>query len=124
MTGKNFQAVYDLVRQIPSGQVASYGMIASLLSGVTPRIVGFAMAATPEGKNIPWHRVINSAGKVSDRPGSNRQRELLEEEGVLFSAFGKVTWSLVRWQGPTEDWLLRAGFDFIEYMECQAKWPS
>ena len=78
--------VYALVRLIPHGKVASYGMIASLLPRVTARMVGYAMAATPKGSDIPWHRVINSAGKISARAGSegegdNRQRAAMESEG-------------------------------------------
>lgn len=121
-TGK-FEAIYALVRHIPKGQVASYGMIASLLSGVTARMVGFAMAATPSGQGIPWHRVINSAGKISQRPGALRQRQRLEEEGVLFSKSGKVSWSDVRWQGPPEEWLSDKGVEFMELLTIQSRWP-
>lgn len=123
-TYASFPAIYDLVKEIPAGQVASYGMIASLLPGVTPRIVGFAMAATPSGDGIPWQRVINSAGKISDRDGAVRQRARLEEEGIRFRASGKVDWAAHRWQGPSEAWLDRNGIDFMDFLTVQSGWPG
>jgi len=85
--------VWDLVRQIPRGKVATYGQIALMLpppEGVDmdnylafgARWVGGAMAACPDG--VPWQRVINSQGKISERPGAAKQRQLLEEEGIEF----------------------------------------
>jgi methylated-DNA-protein-cysteine methyltransferase-like protein len=123
-TYASFPAIYELVREIPMGQVASYGMVASLLPGVTPRIVGFAMAATPSGEGIPWQRVINSAGQISDREGSERQRERLMEEGICFLKSGKVDWKQHRWQGPGEAWLEKAGVEFIDFLTIQAGWPG
>jgi len=123
-TQQSFLRIYDLVKEIPAGQVASYGMLASLLPRVTARIAGFAMAAAPSGENIPWQRVINSAGKISDREGAARQRTLLEKEGVVFSKAGKVRWQDYRWQGPSEIWLEANGIDFISFLEAQAKWPK
>jgi len=123
-TYKSFPAIYTLVKEIPEGQVASYGMVASLVSGATARIVGYAMAATPEGQGIPWQRVINSAGKVSDRDGASRQRERLEAEGISFGASGKIKWCEFRWQGPSEKWLAENNIDFIDYLEIQSRWPA
>ncbi len=88
-----YQQVWALVRQVPRGKVATYGQIALLLpapEGVdfdsyrtfAPRWVGGAMAACPE--DVPWQRVINSQGRISERPGAARQRELLEAEGIVF----------------------------------------
>ncbi len=123
-TYASFPAIYELVREIPKGQVASYGMVASLLPGVTPRIVGFAMAGTPRGEGIPWQRVINSAGQISEREGASRQRTRLEEEGVTFKKSGKVDWKLYRWQGPSEAWLERHGIEFMDFLTIQADWPG
>lgn len=123
-TYKSFPAIYDLVKEIPKGQVASYGMVASLIPGATARIVGFAMAATPQGEGIPWQRVINAAGKVSDRDGAARQRKRLEEEGVSFSKAGKVKWADYGWQGPSENWLDTNKVDFMDYLDIQSKWPG
>ncbi|NVJ98538.1 MAG: MGMT family protein [Alphaproteobacteria bacterium] len=120
----SFPAIWDLVREIPKGQVASYGMVASLLAGVTPRIVGFAMSATPAGEGIPWHRVINSAGKISERDGATRQRDRLLDEGISFKTNGAVDWLVHRWQGPSENWLAEAGIDFMDFLTIQSNWPG
>lgn len=123
-TYASFPAIYELVCEIPEGQVASYGMVASLLPGVTPRIVGFAMAATPEGEGIPWQRVINSAGQISEREGASRQRMRLRQEGVTLNSSGKVDWKLHRWQGPGETWLEKHGMEFMDFLTIQAGWPG
>lgn len=102
-------AVWELVRQIPEGKVATYGQIAALIpppEGMTPkdyqafgaRWVGGAMAACPEG--VPWQRVINAQGKISLRRGAERQRELLEAEGVEFDQRERVDLARYAWSGP------------------------
>ena len=58
------------------------------------RWAGGAMAACPD--DVPWQRVINSQGKISERPGAEHQRELLEQEGVGFDARDKVDLSALR----------------------------
>ena len=76
--------VYELVKQIPRGRVLSYGALAKILrlpGGA--RTAGRAMAATPSGRGIPWHRVLAANGKIVIRePYSSLQRKLLESEGV------------------------------------------
>jgi methylated-DNA-protein-cysteine methyltransferase-like protein len=85
--------VWELARRIPLGKVATYGQLAMMLkppAGIEvstyrafgPRWVGGAMAACPD--DVPWQRVINSQGKISDRPGAAKQRQLLKAEGVEF----------------------------------------
>ncbi len=123
-TYKCFPAVYRLIREIPPGQVASYGMVASLVPGATARIVGFATAATPSGQDIPWQRVINSQGKISERDGAERHRKRLDAEGIEFSASGRVNWKKHRWQGPSDEWLEEAGMDPIDFLTIQAGWPG
>ena len=87
------ESVWQLVRHVPRGKVATYGQIALMLPpppGVAfdsyrslgPRWVGRAMANCPD--DVPWQRVINSQGKISERPGAQRQRQQLEGEGVVF----------------------------------------
>ncbi len=108
------ERVYLVVQQIPAGQVATYGQIASIVGNCTARMVGHAMAATPGGRDIPWHRVINAQGKVSLRArseGAALQRQLLEDEGVRFSQSNRVNFKKVRWEGPPLGWLLENGFD-------------
>src|SRR5215831_18558099 len=62
-----FEKIYRIVLLIPKGRVMTYGQIARLLGErYSPRLVGWAMHATPkDGRNIPWHRVINSQGGIS-----------------------------------------------------------
>ena len=106
-----YDRIYALVREIPPGRVATYGQVAGIV-GCTARVVGYAMAACPSD-SIPWQRVINSRGEISPRPagGASRQRVLLVEEGIRFSASGRVDLGAVRWAGPGWDWLERNGYD-------------
>jgi methylated-DNA-protein-cysteine methyltransferase related protein len=80
----SWDPVYRLVKQIPRGRVLSYGAVARILrlrGGA--RSAGRAMAATPSGKGIPWHRVVGEGGKILIRePYASLQRKLLESEGV------------------------------------------
>jgi methylated-DNA-protein-cysteine methyltransferase-like protein len=105
-----YEQVWNLVRQIPRGQVATYGQIALMLpipggmdfiayKAASARWVGGAMAACPD--DVPWQRVINSQGKISERPGAERQRLLLEEEGVEFVK-DKVDLKKYGWRGLDE----------------------
>jgi len=80
----SWDIVYRLVKQIPRGRVLSYGALAKALrlkGGA--RSAGRAMAATPTGKGIPWHRVVGERGKILIRePYASLQKKLLESEGV------------------------------------------
>ena len=80
----SWDPVYKLVKQIPRGRVLSYGAVAKILrlpGGA--RTAGRAMATTPSGKGVPWHRVLAASGKILIRePYSSLQRKLLESEGV------------------------------------------
>ena len=107
-----YEQVWNLVRQIPSGKVASYGQIALMIpppvdvefesyKAFSPRWVGGAMAACPD--DVPWQRVINSQGKISERAGAEKQRQLLEQEGVEFDAKDRVDFKKYGWQGPNEE---------------------
>ena len=106
-----YEQVWDLVRQVPSGKVSTYGQIAQMIpppEGVelgeykafSPRWVGEAMAACAE--DVPWQRVINSQGKISQRPGAERQRQLLEQEGLLFVT-DRLDLKAYQWRGPGEE---------------------
>ena len=93
--------VYRLVQRIPRGKVLTYGGVARLLrlpGGA--RTAGRAMAATPSGKGIPWHRVIGDRGKILIRgPHALLQRKLLESEGVVIVEF-RVELKRHLWQPP------------------------
>ncbi len=96
-----YQRIYTIVRRIPYGRVTTYGHIANMV-GTGPRQVGYAMAAVRD-MTIPWHRVINSQGKISIRSGgspSSDQRMLLEGEGVVFDSTGKTDFKQYGWFPP------------------------
>ena len=106
-TTPTYARIYALVRMIPAGQVATYGQIAALAGGCTARMVGYALAALPHDTDVPWQRVINRQGKISPRSGgagSALQRQLLEAEGVVFDAAGRVDFAAVGWSGPEWEW--------------------
>jgi len=107
-----YEQVWNLVRQIPRGKVTTYGNIARMLpppQGVEiesykafgPRWVGGAMANCPD--DVPWQRVINSKGEISQRPGAQKQKELLLEEGVLFNEKGRIDLKEFGWPAEGED---------------------
>lgn len=109
-----YAQVWDIARQIPRGRVASYGQIAKMLpppDGVEietyvafgPLWVGGAMSACPE--DVPWQRVINSKGEISERDGAGarRQRLLLEEEGVEFGERGRIFMKKYQWKGLSNE---------------------
>jgi len=105
MAAELYERVWAVVKRIPRGKVATYGQIAACLGMPRhARQAGYALAATPENRKIPWHRVINAQGKISLRlkrweSGSDDlQRILLEAEGVLFDSTGKVDLKRFRWQ--------------------------
>ena len=83
-----FEKIYEQVKKIPKGKVASYGQIA-LMAG-NPRwsqVVGYALHSNPEPGVIPCHRVVNKEGKLAKSfafGGENVQRDLLISEGVIF----------------------------------------
>lgn len=95
-----YEEIYSIVRCIPSGKVATYGQVAALAGGCTARMVGYAMAATPEGSGVPWQRVINHKGKISPHGfgyGSAMQRALLEAEGVEFDEQDRIDLARFGW---------------------------
>lgn len=97
-----YARIYAVIEQIPPGRVATYGQIAALagLAGHA-RQVGYALHASPENLDLPWHRVINAKGEVSARAEPGRegyQRHLLEEEGIVFDPDGRLDLERYRWE--------------------------
>ena len=102
------KAVWHVVNGIPRGHVLTYGEVARL-AGMSraARRVSQAMRRAPRGMNLPWHRVINAQGKISipeDSPGHQRQKELLELEGVVFLN-GKIDLQRFGYQGALDQLL-------------------
>jgi len=101
MASQNYERIWAVVRRIPKGRVATYGQIAAIV-GIPrhARQVGYALGAAPEGRNLPWQRVINAKGEVSQRarPGSDDfQQVLLEAEGVEFDRHGRTDLKRFQW---------------------------
>lgn len=94
------ERVYEIVREIPSGRVMTYGQIAAMLgAGYTARTVGFVMHAA-DTENVPWQRVINSQGACSTGKMMlpiNLQQKMLEDEGVKFDEKGRCDLNVYRW---------------------------
>lgn len=111
--GNWHQSVWKVVSEIPSGHVLTYGEVARL-SGMpkAARRVSQALRRAPKNLNVPWHRVINSQGKISfpeDSSGWLRQKDKLEEEGVVFLK-GKINLEQFGYRGAV-DRLLWGGDD-------------
>lgn len=120
-----YRIVWEIVRQIPYAQVATYGQIASMIappSGIEaedydklgPRWVGDAMnnVSRVDEPTVPWHRVINSRGGISmadDNPASALQRARLRHEGVVFGAKELIDLNDFGWDGPDAAWLKEHG---------------
>jgi methylated-DNA-protein-cysteine methyltransferase-like protein len=95
-----YERIYAAVRQIPHGKVASYGQIARIVGGCSAQMVGFALAALPNGSDVPWQRVINVQGKISPHGygfGSAVQRDLLLSEGVEFGLEDRIDFERFGW---------------------------
>lgn len=92
--------IYEVVHRIPKGKVATYGQVATLAGFAgEARQVGYALAALSEHTAIPWHRVVNARGTISVRGGGDAtQRIRLEQEGVAFSAGGRIDLKRFGWK--------------------------
>jgi methylated-DNA-protein-cysteine methyltransferase-like protein len=98
----NYRRIYDVVRRIPRGRVATYGQVAELagLEGHA-RQVGYALSALPSSIRIPWHRVVNARGEVSVRGSGDwheLQRHLLEAEKIRFDERGRLDLKKHQWK--------------------------
>ena len=98
-----FEQVYQVVRRIPPGKVATYGQVARILGKPRgARTVGWALHSMPEDSNVPWQRVINARGIITldaHGPGGAIQRALLEVEGIVFDERGRIDLEVYGWDG-------------------------
>ncbi len=92
--------ILEVIRRIPKGQVATYGQVAELagLPG-RARLVGHILRHNPIAAEVPWHRVISAAGKISIRPGDGprTQRRRLRDEGITFKSLDRINLSRHLW---------------------------
>ena len=98
-----YKKIYEIIRLIPSGKVATYGQISEIVGGCTARMVGYAVSSIPLSSVIPWQRVINYKGEISLRSGGSGgelvQQKILESEGVKFDQSGRTDLEKYRWEG-------------------------
>ncbi|MCX7553434.1 MGMT family protein [Marinicella sp. S1101] len=95
--------IIELIAAIPAGQVATYGQIAAMAGNHrAARQVSRVLHTCTSKYQLPWHRVIGAAGKISipkDQPGYTKQKKKLEEEGVLFGLGDTIDLNQYRWSG-------------------------
>lgn len=89
-----FEKIYEVVKSIPKGRVATYGQVALLAGNPRwARVVGYALHNNPAPDIIPCHRVVNREGRVADAfvfGGGEAQRDLLQKEGIVFGPDGRI----------------------------------
>ena len=101
--GDTFAKIYEVVRRIPRGYVASYGLVAALAGNPRwARVVGYALHSNPDPDGIPCYRVVHRDGALSEAfafGGENQQRALLTADGVQFLPDGRVDMARFTWDG-------------------------
>ena len=111
-----FPRIYEVVKQVPRGQVTTYGAVAHIVGrGCDARLVGYAMAGLQDD-SVPWQRVINAQGKISPRAGrgADLQRKRLEAEGVEFDARSRIDFDRFGWRGPDPEWASQHGYHTLK----------
>lgn len=97
-----FEKIYEVVCSIPEGKVATYGQVALLAGNPRwARVVGYALHKNPAFGVIPCHRVVNRDGKTAESfafGGGDIQRQMLENEGVVFGADGRIDLDKFLWK--------------------------
>lgn len=97
-----FEDVYEVVKRIPKGKVATYGQIARLIGEPRKaRIVGWALHSNPYRGVVPCHRVVDRNGKLSGGfafGGKEVQKKLLEDEGIKFNSDGIINLKVYLWE--------------------------
>ncbi len=96
------QQIWQVLAQVPPGKVVSYGLLAEMtgLPGYA-RFVGTTLKQLPDDSRLPWHRVVNAAGRISFAENSPRfieQKQRLQSEGVIFNS-NRIDLIRYRWDG-------------------------
>jgi|TARA_B110000263_G_C15252651_1_gene484912 methylated-DNA-protein-cysteine methyltransferase-like protein len=94
-----FEKIYEVVRLVPFGMVATYGKVAKLSGVNNARLVGYALSNLQANTEIPWHRIVNRDGAISYREGGGPglQKDLLKSEGIAFSEKDRINLKLYQW---------------------------
>lgn len=98
----SYEKIYEIVRQIPKGKVATYGQVARLagMEG-SARLAGYALHRVPEGSDIPWQRVINSKGEISsygEPEWTEFHKAFLKAEGITFDEKNRINLNIFQWK--------------------------
>lgn len=97
-----FEKIYEVVKQIPKGKVATYGQVAFLAGNPHwSRVVGYALHVNPDPQSIPCHRVVNRNGQVAPGyvfGGADVQKSILESEGIEFDRDNKIDFDKFLWK--------------------------
>ena len=97
-----FNQIYNVVQKIPKGKVATYGTVARMAGNPRwSRVVGYALHVNPAPGIIPCHRVVNREGKTAATfafGGGDIQRQMLEQEGIVFESDGHIDFSKYGWK--------------------------
>ena len=103
LPAETWQLIYAVVARVPKGRVATYGQIAQL-AGMPrcARLVGYALNGLAAGNRLPWHRIVNAKGQISERgdggAAAQLQRKRLEREGICFDTRNTIALARYRWQ--------------------------
>lgn len=84
------EQILTIISAIPPGRVTSYGRIAAMTEGGTPRLVARALRELPPGHDLPWFRVITASRRLAEHGGADEQRRRLIDEGIAFDSRGRV----------------------------------
>jgi methylated-DNA-protein-cysteine methyltransferase-like protein len=102
-----YRRIYRVVRHIPKGRVATYGLVARLAGRPgAARMVGWALSALSDDDDVPWWRVVNAAGRISLSAQNHVavvQRALLLREGVRFGPGGALNLAKYGWPAQAYD---------------------
>ena len=102
-----YRRIYRVVKHIPRGRVATYGVVARLAGRPgAARTVGWALSALGDDADVPWWRVVNAAGRISLSPHDHAavlQRALLLREGVRFAPGGALNLGMYGWPAEAYD---------------------
>ncbi len=86
-----FERFCLVLSQIPRGKVCSYGRLAELASLGNARQTCRWLRELPKDSELPWHRVVSAQGKLADFSNANKQRRLLEAEGIVVTDKGRFS---------------------------------
>ena len=98
-----YQRARDIIKKVPQGKVATYGQVAALAGNHrAARQIAWVLHSSSPKDNLPWHRIINTQGRISLRPGwgYERQKALLQREGIVFDPNDRIDLTKYLWNLP------------------------